>query len=66
MSSEWKKPNSEPKFEGDANKFLSDLKVVQALLEKQLQAEISNLQKSELELKRVQAQSRRRREQKDG
>ena len=60
MSSDWKKPNPDPKFKGEANKFLSDLKMIQSLLEKQLQAEIVNLQKSELELKRVQAQASRR------
>lgn len=62
MSSDWNKSNPDPKFKGEANKFISDLKMVQALLEKQLQAEIMNLQKSELELKRVQAQASRRKE----
>ena len=60
MSSDWKKPNPDPNFKGEANKFLSDLKMIRSLLEKQLQAEIVNLQKSELELKRVQAQASRR------
>ena len=62
MSSEWKTPNPKPEFKGEANKFISDLKRIQSLLEKQLQAEILNLQKSELELKRVQAQASRRKE----
>lgn len=62
MSSDWNKSNPDPKFKGEANKFISDLKMVQVLLDKQLQAEIMNLQKSELELKRVQAQAIRRKE----
>jgi|APSaa5957512535_1039671.scaffolds.fasta_scaffold467635_1 hypothetical protein len=66
MSSEWKRPNSEPDFKGQANSFISNLKMIQALLEKQLQAEIKNLQNSELELKKVQAQIERRKESKDG
>jgi len=62
MSSDWNKSNPDPKFKGEANNFISNLKVVQALLEKQLQAEIMNLKKSELELKKVQAQAIRRKE----
>jgi len=36
MSSEWKRPNSEPDFKGQANSFISNLKMIQALLEKRV------------------------------
>jgi hypothetical protein len=53
----WQKPNPNPNMrEGQLGEFVSSLETIQKLLQAQLDAEISNLNKSELELKKYQAQ----------
>jgi hypothetical protein len=47
----WQKPNPNPNMrEGQLGEFVSSLETIQKLLQAQLDAEISNLNKSELEL----------------
>ena len=53
----WQKPNPNPNMRnGQIGEFISSLEMVQKLLQAQLDAEISNLNKSELELKKYRAQ----------
>lgn len=53
----WQKPNPNPNMRnGQIGEFISSLEMVQKLLQAQLDAEISNLNKSELELKKYKAQ----------
>ena len=53
----WQKPNPNPNMRnGQLGEFISSLEMVQKLLQAQLDAEISNLNKSELELKKYRAQ----------
>ena len=65
--SKWNKANPNPNVRnGQMGEFISSLELIKVMLEKQLQAEMQNLQKSELELKKHQAQVNRRREENNG
>jgi len=63
MSNKWTEANPNPNIKsGQVGDFISNLEKIKELLEKQLQAEINNLEKTEFELKKYQAQVRRRKD----